>query len=77
MSVLPDTGTKFTSGRSALLLTHPRPLAEDSPSGVVWDARDPDGCHSGQHMLGVPLMRVRDELKADVRTRLRALAPAG
>ena len=26
--------------RSALLLTQPRPLAEDSPSDFVWGARD-------------------------------------
>ena len=60
---------------SALLLTHPHPLAEDSPSDFVWGARDPDGGHGGQNLLGLALMRVRDELIADVRTRLdRALA---
>ena len=62
--------------RSALLLTHPRPLAEDSPSDFVWGARDPDGGYGGQNLLGLALMRVRDELIADVRTRLTALAPA-
>jgi ribA/ribD-fused uncharacterized protein len=62
--------------RSALLLTHPRPLSEDSPSDFVWGARDPDRGHNGQNLLGLALMRVRDELIADVRTRLTALAPA-
>ena len=61
---------------SGLLLTHPHPLAEDSPSDFVWGARDPDGGHGGQNLLGLALMRVRDELIADVRTRLAALAPA-
>ena len=61
--------------RSALLLTQPRPLAEDSPSDFVWGARDPDGGYGGQNLLGLALMRVRDELIADVRTRLSALAP--
>jgi len=56
-------------------LTHPRPLAEDSPSGFVRGARDPDGGYGGQNLLGLALMRVRDELVADVHTRLSALAP--
>ncbi len=59
---------------SALLLTHPHPLAEDSPSDYVWGARDPDGGHGGENLLGLALMRVRDELIADVRTRLTALS---
>src|SRR4051812_29852041 len=62
--------------RSALLLTHPRPLAENSPDDFVWGCRDPEGGHSGQNLLGRALMQVRDELVADVRTRLRALVPA-
>jgi ribA/ribD-fused uncharacterized protein len=61
---------------SALLLTHPHPLAEDSPSDFVWGARDPDGGHGGENLLGLALMRVRDELIADVRTRLAALSLA-
>jgi len=62
--------------RSGLLSTHPRPLAEDSPNDFVWGARDPDGGYHGQNLLGLAPMRVRDELIADVRTRLSALAPA-
>ena len=62
--------------RSALLLTHPHPLAEDSDSDLVWGARDRDGGHNGENLLGLALMRVRDELIAHVRTRLTALAPA-
>jgi ribA/ribD-fused uncharacterized protein len=61
---------------SALLLTHPHPLAEDSPSDFVWGARDPDGGHGGENLLGLALMRVRDELIAEVRTRLSALSLA-
>ena len=88
MSVSPDTDTKLACEwsrlvryrtepyRSALLLTHPSPLAEDSPSDFVWGARDSDRGYGGQNLLGLALMRVRDELIADVRTRLTALAPA-
>lgn len=61
--------------RSGLLLTHPDPLAEDSPSDFVWGARDRDGGYGGQNLLGLAVMRVRDELIADVRTRLSVLAP--
>ncbi len=61
--------------RSGLLLTHPDPLAEDSPSDFVWGARDRDGGYAGQNLLGLAVMRVRDELIADVRTRLSVLAP--
>jgi predicted NAD-dependent protein-ADP-ribosyltransferase YbiA (DUF1768 family) len=61
---------------SALLLTHPQPLAENSPSDFVWGARDADGGHGGQNLLGLALMRVRDELIADVRTRVTALSLA-
>ena len=35
----------------------PPPLAETSD----WGARDPDGGHSGQNLLGLALMQVRDE----------------
>ena len=62
--------------RSALLLTHPSPLAENSPSNFVWGARHQHGGYGGQNLLGLALMRVRDELIAGVRTRLTALAPA-
>ena len=62
--------------RSALPLTHPRPLAQDSRSDFVWGARDRDGGYGGQNLLGLAVMRVRDELIADVRARLSALAPA-
>ena len=40
---------------SALLLTHPHPLAEDSPSDYLWGARDPDGGHGGKNQLGLAL----------------------
>jgi ribA/ribD-fused uncharacterized protein len=60
---------------SGLLLTHRRPLAEDSPTDFAWCCCDPQGGHDGQNLLGLPLMRVRDEMVADVRTRPRALAP--
>ena len=84
MSVSPDTDTKLACEwsrlvryrtepyRSALLLTQTRPLAEDSPSDFVWSARDSDRGYGGQNLL----MCVRDELIADVRTSLAALAPA-
>ena len=62
--------------RSALLLTHPRPLAEDSPTDFLWGCRDPQGGHGGQNLLGLALMRVRGELVEDVRTRVSALVPA-
>ena len=41
----------------------------------MWGARDPDGGYGGQNLLGLALMQVRDELVADVRTRVAALAP--
>ena len=55
-------------------MTHPHPLAEDSPSDFVWGARDPHGGYGGQNLLGLALMQVRQELIADVCTRLSALA---
>jgi predicted NAD-dependent protein-ADP-ribosyltransferase YbiA (DUF1768 family) len=62
--------------RSALLLTHPSSLPEKTPSNFVWGARHRHGGYGGQNLLGLALMRVRDELIAGVRTRLTALAPA-
>jgi ribA/ribD-fused uncharacterized protein len=60
--------------RSVLLLTHPRPLAEDSPTDFVWGCRDAHGGHNGRNLLGLALMHVREELVADVLTRLSALS---
>jgi ribA/ribD-fused uncharacterized protein len=61
--------------RAALLLTHPHALVEDSRDDHVWGGRDAHGTLTGQNLLGRALMQVRDELVADVRTRLRAIAP--
>jgi hypothetical protein len=60
--------------RSGLLLTHPRPSAQDGPNDLVRDCRDG---HAGRNLHGLALMRVRAELIADVRTRLGALTPTG
>jgi ribA/ribD-fused uncharacterized protein len=59
--------------RSALLLTHPRPLAEDSPTDFVWGCRDPQGSYNGHNLLGLALMQAREELVADLHTQLTAL----
>jgi hypothetical protein len=59
--------------RSALLLTHPRPLAQDSPTDFVWGCRDPQGAYNGHNLLGLALTQVREELVADVHTQLSAL----
>jgi NADAR domain len=61
--------------RAGLLLTHPRPLAENSPTDFVWGCRDPEGGRGGENLLGLALMRVRAELAADVQSQLAALAP--
>ena len=53
--------------RSALLLTHPHSLAENSPHDFTWGCRDRDGGYSGQNLLGRTLMEVRAELVADRR----------
>lgn len=62
--------------RSALLLTHPRPLAEDSPTDFVWGCRDGSGGYGGHNLLGLALMQVRGNLAADVHARVNALAPS-
>jgi predicted NAD-dependent protein-ADP-ribosyltransferase YbiA (DUF1768 family) len=59
--------------RSALPLTHARPLADDSPKDFAWSCRDQQGGHGGQNLLGLAVMRVGAELIADVRTRLAAI----
>jgi predicted NAD-dependent protein-ADP-ribosyltransferase YbiA (DUF1768 family) len=61
--------------RSGLLITHPRPLAENSPRDFVWGCRDAQGGHNGQNLLGLALMQVRVELIAGVRAQLAALTP--
>ena len=47
-----------------------------APTTTSGAAATRSGGHTGQNLLGLALMQVRDELVADVRTRLRALAPA-
>lgn len=61
--------------RAGLLLTAPRPLAENSPTDLVWGCRDPEGGHGGENLLGLALMQVRAELAVDVHAQLAALAP--
>ena len=55
----------------APLLTHSSPLAENSPSTSA-GAPEINGGYGGQNLLGLALMRVRDELIAGVPTRLTA-----
>ena len=57
--------------------THsPAPAGRKQPAATSSGARrDADGGHSGQNLLGLALMQVRDELIADIRTRLAALRP--
>jgi N-glycosidase YbiA len=62
--------------RSALLLTNPKPLAENSPTNFVWGCRDLQGGYAGQNLLGLALMHVRGELVDEVRTRVRTLVQA-
>ncbi len=57
--------------RSALLLTHPYPIAEDSPTDFAWGCRDVYGGYTGRNLLGLVLMQVRAELIAEVRTDVR------
>jgi hypothetical protein len=67
-------------------VAHPAPAAGGGQSerlrvGVPRPRRrahrpEPDGGHTGQNLLGLALMRVRDELIADVRTRLSVLRGA-
>jgi hypothetical protein len=56
-------------------LIHPRRRLWTAAATSVWGAGDADGGYHAQNLLGVTLMRVRDELTADVRTGLRTLAP--
>jgi len=67
---------ELESYRSGLLITHPRPLAENSPRDFVWGCRDAQGGHSGQNLLGRALMQIRGELIAAVRAQLAALTTA-
>jgi ribA/ribD-fused uncharacterized protein len=50
--------------RAALLGTHDRFIAEDSPTDFVWGIRDAQGGVSGDNLLGKALMLIRDELRA-------------
>ena len=87
MSVSPDTDTKLAcrNGRDssgtdrALPLRAPidpsAPARRGQPERLRLGARDSDRGDGDQNLLGLALMRVRDELIADVRTRLSALAP--
>ena len=66
---------QIEENQSGLLLTRPRPLAEDSPTDFVWGCRDAEGGHGGQNLLGLALMQVRDDPVAEVQARLAAVAP--
>jgi predicted NAD-dependent protein-ADP-ribosyltransferase YbiA (DUF1768 family) len=62
--------------RSALLLTNPKPLAENSPTDFVWGCRDPQGGHARQNLLGLALMHILGELVDEVRACVRTLVSA-
>jgi ribA/ribD-fused uncharacterized protein len=48
-----------------LLSTGTRFIAEDSPTDFVWGIRDESGGMHGRNLLGLALMQVRAELRAD------------
>jgi predicted NAD-dependent protein-ADP-ribosyltransferase YbiA (DUF1768 family) len=48
-------------------------LAEDSPTDYVRGCRDTQSGYHGHNLLGLALMQIREELVADVRTRVSAL----
>jgi ribA/ribD-fused uncharacterized protein len=51
--------------RAWLLATGERVLVEDSPYDYVWGGRDRSGGYSGRNLLGIVLMAVRSELRAE------------
>lgn len=52
--------------RELLLETEDRPLVEDSPWDYVWGGRDAMGGYEGRNLLGLVLMEVRAELRAEM-----------
>ena len=51
--------------RAILLATGERPIMENSPSDFEWGARDTHGGWAGRNLLGLALVRVREELRTD------------